>query len=56
MMRTLEDDQGGDPMICLQNWIDQVNPMAALPSKAILFLIASIAGWYVGNLLQWLRR
>jgi hypothetical protein len=46
----------GDPMIYLQNWIDQVNPMAALPSIAILFLIASIVGWYVGNLLQWLRR
>jgi hypothetical protein len=45
----------GDPMIYLQNWIDQVNPMATLPSIAILFLIASIAGWYVGNLLQWLR-
>jgi hypothetical protein len=24
----------GDPMIYLQNWIDQVNPMAALPSIA----------------------
>jgi hypothetical protein len=31
----------GDPMIYLQNWIDQVNPMAALPSIAILFLIAT---------------
>jgi hypothetical protein len=43
-------------MIYLQNWIDQVNPMAALPAIAILFLTASIAGWYEGNLLQWLRR
>jgi hypothetical protein len=40
----------------LQNLIDQLNPTAALPSIAILFLIASIAGWYVGNLILWLRR
>jgi hypothetical protein len=40
----------------LENWIEQLNPLAALPSIAILFLIASIAGWYVGNLIQWFRR
>ena len=32
------------------------NPVVAFPSIAIIFLIASIAGWYVGNLIQWLRR
>jgi len=31
MMPTPEDDQGNPKMIYLQNWIDQVNPMAALP-------------------------
>ena len=38
------------------NWIDQLSPVAALPSIALLFLIASILGWYVGSLIQWLRR
>jgi hypothetical protein len=46
---------GGGPMNTLHNWFG-LNPMAVLPSIAILFLIASIAGWYVGNLIQWLRR
>ena len=32
-----------------QNWVDQL-PMAPLPSIAIFFLIASIGGWYVGDL------
>jgi hypothetical protein len=45
-----------EPMSFMQNWIDQLNPMAVFPSIAILFLVASIAGWYVGNLIQWLRR
>jgi hypothetical protein len=40
----------------LQNWIEQLNPLASLPSIAMLFLIASIAGWYVGNLIQGFRR
>jgi len=38
------------------NWIDQLSPVAALSSIAFLFLIASILGWYVGSLIQWLRR
>ena len=38
------------------NWIDQLSSAAALPSIALLFLIASILGWYVGSLIQWLRR
>jgi len=45
-----------EPMSYMQNWVDQLNPVAAFPSIAIVFLIASIAGWYVGNLIQWLRR
>jgi hypothetical protein len=45
-----------EPMSYMQNWVDQPNPVAAVPSIAIIFLIASIAGWYVGNLIQWLRR
>ena len=45
-----------EQMNYLQNWIEQLNPLAAFPSIAMLFLIASIAGWYVGNLIQWLRR
>jgi hypothetical protein len=36
----------------LQTWIDELNPLASLTS----FLIAIIAGWYVGNLIQWFRR
>ena len=38
------------------NWIDQLSPVAPLPALAVLFLIASILGWYVGSLIQWLRR
>jgi len=45
-----------EPMSYMQNWVDQLNPAAAFPSIGIIFLIASIAGWYVGNLIQWLRR
>jgi hypothetical protein len=40
----------------LQNGVEHLSPMASLLSLAILFLIASIAGWYVGNLLLSLRR
>jgi hypothetical protein len=40
----------------LQNGVEHLCPMASLLSLAILFLIASIAGWYVGNLLLSLRR
>jgi hypothetical protein len=38
------------------NWIDLLSPAAALPLIAILFLFSSILGWYVGSLIQWLRR
>jgi hypothetical protein len=40
----------------LQNGIEHLNPLVSLLWLAILFLIASIAGWYVGNLIQWFRR
>ena len=33
----------------------QLNPMAAFLMLGLIFLIASIAGWYTGNLVQWLR-
>ena len=36
--------------------IQQLNPLALQLSLAILFLISGIAGWYVGNLIQWFRR
>jgi hypothetical protein len=37
----------------LQNGIEHLNLPTSLLSIAILFLVASIAGWYVGNLIQW---
>ena len=40
----------------LQSWIEELSPLASLPSIAIIFLIAIVAGWYVGNLIQWFRR
>ena len=40
----------------LQTWIEELNPLASLFSIAILFLIAIIAGWYVGNIIQRFRR
>ena len=42
-------------MSYLQDGIDQLSSVAALPSIAVLFLIASILGWYVGSLIQRLR-
>jgi hypothetical protein len=33
----------------------QLNPMAAFLILGLIFLIASIGGWYTGNLVQWLR-
>ena len=45
-----------EAMRYLQHCIDQLPPVAALPLIAGLFLIASILGWYVGSLIQWLRR
>ena len=42
-------------MSYLQVGIDQLSSVAALPSIAGLYVIASILGWYVGSLIQWLR-
>jgi hypothetical protein len=39
----------------LPDIIDQVSSIKALPLIAFLFLVASILGWYVGSLIQWLR-
>jgi hypothetical protein len=39
----------------MQNWVE-LNPLTSLPAIAIIFMIASIGGWYVGNLIQWFRR
>lgn len=38
------------------DWIEQFGPVAIFPAIAIVFLIASIFGWYAGNWIQWLRR
>ena len=35
-----------------QDGIDQLSSVAALPLIAVLFLIASILGWYVGSLIN----
>jgi hypothetical protein len=40
----------------LEDWIDQLSPVAFYTSVGILFLTASIAGWYVVNWIEWLRR
>jgi hypothetical protein len=39
-----------------QDWNEQLGPVAVFASIPILFLAASIAGWYAGNWIQWLRR
>jgi hypothetical protein len=44
-----------EQMDYLQTEIEHL-PLVSLFSLAILFLISSIAGWYLGNLIQWLRR
>jgi hypothetical protein len=38
------------------NYLPEWGDHATLLWIAIIFLIASIAGWYVGNLIQWFRR
>jgi hypothetical protein len=43
-------------MVDLQRYVDQLSPAATLPLIALLFLIASILGWYVGNLILRLRQ
>lgn len=33
----------------------ELSPMAVFLTLGLIFLIASIGGWYTGNLVQWLR-
>jgi hypothetical protein len=40
----------------LENWIDSLDPKVAFLVMGGVFLIASVAGWYVGDLILWLRR
>jgi len=39
----------------LQNWIDQLDPLVAFAAMGGVFLVASVAGWYVGDLMLWAR-
>jgi len=39
-------------MTHLQNGMDQLSPMAALPTISIIFFIASVAGWYIGDIIE----
>jgi hypothetical protein len=42
-------------METLQDWLGQLGPVANFTAIAVIFLLASIAGWYVGNWIHWLR-
>jgi hypothetical protein len=42
-------------MSSLQNWIDQLNPLVAFLVMGGVFLVASVAGWYGGDLILQLR-
>lgn len=33
----------------------ELSPVAVFLTLGLIFLIASIGGWYTGNLVQWLR-
>jgi hypothetical protein len=39
----------------LQDWLAQLGPVATCTAIAVLFLFASIAGWYAGNWIHRLR-
>ena len=52
----LESPTQIEAMSYLQGCIDQLSSAAAPPTIAVYFLIASILVWYVGGLIQWLRR
>jgi hypothetical protein len=43
-------------MTSLQNWIDSLDPMIAFLLMGATFLMTSIAGWYAGDLILWLRK
>jgi hypothetical protein len=45
-----------DEMNYLQHWLEQLSPLTSLASIATIFMIASIAGLYAGNLIEWFRR
>ena len=38
------------------SYLQALSDQASLPSIVIIFLLAGIAGWCVGNLIQWFRR
>ncbi len=40
----------------LQNGIEPLDQLASLLSMAVPFLIGSIAGWYMGDLIHCFRR
>lgn len=40
----------------VQDWMDQLGPTVMLSSISIIFLVASIGGWYLGRLIQRLQR
>ena len=39
----------------LSDVVDQLSPMTIFSMIGFIFLIASLGGWYTGNLMQWLR-
>jgi hypothetical protein len=39
----------------LQDWTGQLDPTIAFLLMGSLFLVASVAGWHVSNLILWLR-
>jgi hypothetical protein len=40
----------------IQNWIDNLDPMLAFLVMGGLFLVCSISGWYVGNVLLQIKK
>jgi hypothetical protein len=41
-------------MNALQNWI-QLDPAIAFLLMATVFLVVSVAGWYIGEAILWVR-
>jgi hypothetical protein len=39
----------------LSDVVRQLSPTAIFSMMGLIFLLASIGGWYTGNLTQWLR-
>jgi hypothetical protein len=42
-------------MNAIQNWIDQLDPEIAFLLMGAVFLVVSVAGWYVGEAILWVR-